>query len=188
MNRRDFSVLCAGAAVSSVNAPLGANQRPGARVEDPPAIVSEYFPDRVHEFVFRNWTAVAPGKLAQVLGCSVKEIQSLAESMGLSPAVTVPREVADRSYTTIIKRNWHILPLKQLEQLVDMTSERVQFVLREDDMLWYKLGLLKPRCEPIAYRAPDEAARRRAAEIRALVENEFGKGVDRSIAARFQFV
>lgn len=188
MNRRDFSVLCAGAAVSSVNAPLGANQRSGARVEDPSAIVSEYFPDRVHEFVFRNWTAVAPGKLAQVLGCTVKEVQSLAESMGLSPAVTVPREMADRSYTTIIKRNWHILPLKQLEQLVDMTSERMQFVLREDDMLWYKLGLLKPRCEPIAYRPPDEAARRRAAEIRALVENEFGKGVDRSIATRFQFV
>ena len=131
--------------------------------------------------------AVQPARLAEVLGCSVTEVLSLAESMGLSRTVSVPREMTDRAYTTIIKRNWHLLPLKQLEQLVGMTPDRMEFVLREDDMLWYKLGLLKPHCEPLVYRSPDDSARRRAAEIRALIAKDFGEGVDRSIATRFEF-
>ena len=184
ITRRGFSTLCGGAALSGGNTQLRAQ---AAHVDGPPAIVTEYFPDRVHEFVFRNWMAVQPARLAEVLGCSVTEVLSLAESMGLSRTVAVPREMTDRGYTTIIKRNWHLLPLKQLEQLVGMTSDRMEFVLREDDMLWYKLGLLKPHCEPLIYRPPDDSARRRAAEIRALIAKDFGEGVDRSIATRFEF-
>ena len=33
----------------------------------PAPIVSRHFPDRVHEFVWRNWNAVAPAKLAYLL-------------------------------------------------------------------------------------------------------------------------
>jgi hypothetical protein len=188
ITRRGFSAFCAGAALSGCKTERGEDNRAAAEVDSPPAIVSEYFPDRVHEFVFRNWTAVQPARLAEVLGCAAQDVLSLAESMGLSPAVAVPPEMTERAYTTIIKRNWHLLPLKQLEQLVGMSPERMQFVLREDDMLWYKLGLLKPHCEPIVYRAPDDSARRRAADIRALVRNEFGSGVDSSIAPRFEFI
>lgn len=181
VTRRDFSGLCVGAALSVGNLKLGAD-------DGPPAIVSEYFPDRIHEFVFRNWTVVQPAKLAEVLGCSVKEVLSVAESMGLSAAVVVPREMTERSYTTIIKRNWHLLPLKQLEQLVGMSSERMQFVLREDDMLWYKLGLLKPHCDPLVYRPPDDSVRRRAADIRAVIASDFGEAVDRSTTVQFDFI
>src|SRR5581483_10613505 len=188
ITRRDFSVISVSAALSNVNTVAFAKDRPLSDTEGPPPIVSEYFPDRVHEFVFRNWTAVEPAKLAEVLGCSIEQVMSLAESMGLSRVATVPREITERGYTTIIKRNWHLLPLRQLEQLVGMTPERMQFVLREDDMLWYKLGLLKPRREPLVYREPDDAARRRAAEIHALITQEFGDRVDQSIAARFDFV
>ena len=56
-----------------------------------------------------------------------------------------------------------------------MTPERLAFALREDDFLWDKLGQLKPKCEPLRYRAPDEAARRCAAEIRRVVETDFGE-------------
>src|SRR5713101_5269749 len=62
------------------------------------AIVSRYFPDRVHEFVWRNWNAVKPAKLAKILGASVQDITALAESMGLPRAATIPPELRERGY------------------------------------------------------------------------------------------
>ncbi|MGO8744827.1 MAG: hypothetical protein ACLQNE_02450, partial [Thermoguttaceae bacterium] len=41
---------------------------------------------RVHEFVWRNWNAAAPSKLAKILGAKVEEVTALAESMGLPAA------------------------------------------------------------------------------------------------------
>jgi len=76
----------------------------------------------------------------------------------------------------------------QLLELVDMTPEQLAFALREDDFLWVKLGGLKPKCEPLRYRPPDEAARRRAAEIRRVVEEEFGEEIRSPAEPRFDFV
>ena len=153
-----------------------------------PALESHHFPDRVHEFVWRNWNAVEPAKLAQVLGASVPEVTELAESMGLPPAATIPPEINSRGYITLIRRNWHLLPYEQLLQLLEMKPERLAFALREDDFLWVKLGRLKPQCEPLHYQAPTEASRRRAAEIRRLVEEEFGAELRRPSEPRFAFV
>ena len=50
------------------------------------------------------------------------------------------------------------------------------------------MGRLKPKCEPLRYHSPDEAARRRAAEIRRLVEAEFGDEIRRPGEPRFDFV
>jgi hypothetical protein len=153
-----------------------------------PAIVSRHFPDRVHEFVFRNWNAVEPVKLASILGASVEEVTALALSMGLPPAVAVPPEMRERGYVTLIRRNWHLLPHEQLLQLVEMTPERLAFALREDDFLWVKMGSLKPQCEPLHYRPPGEAARHRAAEIRRVIEEDFGGEIRRPAEPRFDFV
>ena len=125
------------------------------------AIVSRHFPDRVHEFVWRNWNVVEPAKLAKILGASVQDVTALAESMGLPPDATVPPEQRERGYITLIRRNWHLLPYEQLLELLEMTPERLAFTLHEDDFLWVKLGRLKPRCEPLRYHPPDEAARAR---------------------------
>lgn len=152
------------------------------------ALVSAHFPGRVHEFVWRNWNAVEPAKLAQILGASVQDITALAESMGLPPGATVPAEMKQRGYITLIRRNWHLLPYEQLLELLEMTPERLVFTLHEDDFLWVKLGRLKPRCEPLRYQPPDEAARRRAAEIRRVVEADFGDGLRRPAEPRFDFV
>ena len=54
--------------------------------------------------------------------------------------------------------------------------------------MWIKLGSLKPKCEPLHYAPPDEAARRRAAEIRQVVEQEFGDEMRRPAEPRFDFV
>ncbi len=154
----------------------------------PAAIVSRHFPDRVHAFVWRNWNAVEPSKLAKILGTSVDNVRALAASMGLPPAATIPPEMKTRGYITLIRRNWHLLPYDQLLELLEMTPERLAFTLREDDFLWVKLGQLKPKCEPLRYHPPDEAARRCAAEIRRVVEADFGEEIRRPAEPRFDFV
>jgi hypothetical protein len=149
--------------------------------------MSRHFPDRIHEFVWRNWNAVEPAKLAKILGASVQDITTLAESMGLPPSA-VPPEQMERGYITLIRRNWHLLPYEQLLELLEMTPERLAIMLREEDFLWIKLGGLKPKCEPLRYHPPDEAARRRAAEIRRVVEEDFGEEIRRPAEPRFDFV
>ncbi|MCC7084375.1 MAG: hypothetical protein IT427_05145 [Pirellulales bacterium] len=154
----------------------------------PPSLVSGYFPDRIHEFVWRNWNAVEPSKLANILDTSVENVQALAASMGLPQLSMVPPEMKTRGYITLIRRNWHLLPYEQLLELLEMTPEQLAFSLREDDFLWIKLGQLKPKCEPLHYRPPGEAARRRAAEIRQVVEEVFGEEFGRRAELRFDFV
>ena len=154
----------------------------------PASLVSRHFPDRVHEFIWRNWNAVEPAKLANILGASVHDVTALAESMGLPPDATVPPEMRERGYATLIRRNWHLLPYGQLLELVEMTPERLAFTLREEDFLWIKLGRLKPTCEPLRYHPPDQAARQRAAEIRRVVEEDFGEEIRRPAEPRFDFV
>jgi hypothetical protein len=152
------------------------------------SIVSLHFPDRIHEFVWRNWNAVEPGKLARILGATAQQITEVADSMGLPGAVSIPPELRERGYITLIRRNWHLLPYEQLLELLEMTPERLAFALREDDFLWVKLGRVKPKCEPLRYLKPDEAARRRAAEIRRVVKEDFGQELHRPSEPRFDFV
>jgi len=154
----------------------------------PTPVVTRHFPDRVHEFVWRNWNAVEPAKLAKILGTSVENVQALAVSMGLPPTTSVPPEMKSRGYVTLLRRNWHLLPYEQMLELVEMTPERLAFSLREDDFLWHKLGQLKPKCEPLRYQAPDDAAKRRAAEIRRAVAQDFGEAVGGPAEPRFEFV
>lgn len=154
----------------------------------PAPVVAKHFPDRVHEFVWRNWNLVEPAKLAKVLGTSEANVVAMADSMGLPAASPIPPEMKTRGYLTVIRRNWHILPYDQLLDLIDMTSEQLAFVLREDDFFYCKLGLLKPKCRPLHYVAPDETAKRRAAEIKKTVEEEFGQEIHGLGEARFQFL
>ncbi|MHC4673542.1 MAG: hypothetical protein ACYTF1_05245 [Planctomycetota bacterium] len=150
--------------------------------------MSRHFPNRVHEFVWRNWNVVEPAKLAKILGASVQDITVIAQSMGLPPAVAIPRELRERGYITLMQRNWHLLPYKQMVELLEMTPAQLDFRLREEDFLWIKLGQLKPKCEPLRYHPPDEAARRRAAEIRRVVEKDFGEEIRSPAEPRFDFV
>ena len=154
----------------------------------PAPIVAKHFPDRVHEFVWRNWNLVEAAKIAKVLGTSEPNVVAMAASMGLPAAAPIPPEVKTRGYLTVLRRNWHLLPYGQLLELLDMTPERLAFVLREDDFFFCKLGMLKPKCEPLHYSTPGEAAKRRAAEIKKTVEEEFGEDIHRLGEPRFQFL
>jgi hypothetical protein len=188
MSRVLFYLTCTGIVLFCWAGDSSAQETVLPHGDAPAPIVSHHFPDRLHEFVWRNWRAVEPAKLAKILGASVPDITALAASLGLPPAGAIPPELRERGYITLIRRNWHLLPYPQLLELLEMTPERLAFALREDDFLWVKLGRLKPKCEPLRYFAPDEAARRRAAEIRRVVEQDFGEEMRRPAEPRFDFV
>ena len=153
-----------------------------------PAIVSRHFPDRTHEFVWRNWGAVEPDKLAAILRTSQTDVTALAVSLGLPADVSIAPEMRQRGYVTLIRRNWHLLPYEQLLELLEITPQQLDIMLREEDFLWVKLGSVKPSCEVLRYQPPDDASQQRAAEIRRVVEQEFGNTVGQLGEPRFDFV
>ena len=167
---------------------------PSATADELPAasdrlpVAASHFPDAVHAFVWRNWQLVEPERLAAVLGTTADNVTELAVSMGLPRKVSVPREMLERGYITLVRRNWHLLPYEQLTQLLGVSPGELAFRLREDDVLYIKLGALKPRCEPLVYREPNSAARQRAAEIKSLVQRQFGERLNQPAEPRFGFV
>ena len=154
----------------------------------PPALGFRHFPDRQHAFVWRNWNLVEPARLAKVLGTSESHVAALAASMGLPPAARVSPHWRDRGYITLVRRNWHLLPYDQLLDLLDIPADRLEYLLREDDFLFVKLGNLKPKCDRLAYAAPDGRAAARAAEIKRLVAAHFGDEMKRPEEPRFAFL
>lgn len=137
-----------------------------------PAIQYDYFPSRQHAFVWRNWTLVPAEKLAKVLGTSKRNVERLAESMGLNRKQRIEEEWGtSRGYITIVRRNWHLLPYEQLLMLLNMSREELAYRLIEDDFLWTKLGKVKPKCEPLTYTEPDKHMQEKAARFAKDVQN-----------------
>ena len=154
----------------------------------PKALDFPHFPDRVHAFVWRNWTVVEPARMAKVLGTSAENVTAIAESMGLPPARPVPPEQKARGYITVLRRNWHLLPYGQLLTLLDLSADQLAYSLREDDFLFIKLGSLKPKCDPLVYAPPSDEAKRRAAEIKRIVHETFGDEWGKLGEPRFAFI
>jgi hypothetical protein len=154
----------------------------------PSALNFPHFPDRQHAFVWRNWGLVEPARLAKVLGTSQDNVVALATSMGLPPRPAVEPEWRTRGYITVLRRNWHLLPYDQLLTLLDLPAERLEYLLREDDFLFVKLGNHKPRCDRLVYAPPDEKTSGRAAQIRRLVGDQFGGELAKAAEPRFAFL
>ena len=152
----------------------------------PEAVEFEHFPSRLHTFVWRNWNLVTISKLAKVLDCSETQVKELAQSMGLEEQRRIPSSYQKQMHITLIRRNWHLLPYDQLIDLLDMDEEELFFVLKEDDFLFYKLGSLKPKCEPLKYHEPGKDEKKRAAEIREIVSTHFEQSFDEE--PRFGFI
>ncbi|HZK68929.1 MAG TPA: hypothetical protein VFC36_04945, partial [Paludibacter sp.] len=105
---------------------------------NPPAIEFKYFPNRVYAVVWRNWNLVEADRIAKTIGCRAKDVNAIAESMGLLSAEKIPPDYKRRMYITILRRNWHLLPYDQLLTLLDMSPDKLKFSLREDDFLFQK--------------------------------------------------
>lgn len=141
----------------------------------PPAVLWEHFPSRLHAYVWRNWELVDTPSLARIVGAEPGQIEEVAASMGLDANRAPTRAIQRQIYITLVRRNWHLLPLEQLLALIGMTREEFEFRLKEDDALGLKLGRTKPACEPLRYLRPDETQRARAAEIATVLRGHFGE-------------
>jgi len=152
------------------------------------AVDFPHFPSSLHAFVWRNWLLVPTERMSKVVGCNLKSMLNLGKRMGLPAPESIPHDRHRRSYLTIIRRNWHLLPRKQLLQLLDWDEEKLAFTLQEDDFFYIKLGSQKPDCQPIQYK--DSDARTRAAEQRmaAVIKEEFPDGFPRAKQPLFHFV
>lgn len=133
-----------------------------------------WFPSRLHAFIWRNWSLVPVGRMASVLGAAPEDVLRVGRSMGLEPLPGLSGAQLRRASLTIIKRNWHLLPYDQLLALLEWTPGEMAFTLREDDFFFHKLGLLKPRVDPLRWVEPDEAHRKREAEIAGVVRQTSG--------------
>lgn len=152
------------------------------RIEDlptgssPPALAFDHFPTRQQAFVWRNWEMVPAERLAAVLETDTQTVLSLAAGMGLrTPPVVVDRWMT-RGYVTLIKANWHLLPYEQILRLLDWTPDLMDYMLKEEDFLYNKLGSLKPRVDPLRYQPLTSEQARRTAALRAVVERHFPGG------------
>lgn len=154
----------------------------------PAALEFPHFPDRLHAFVWRNWSLVPADRMAAVVGTTPQQILRLGRSLGLQdpPRITADRQ--RRSYITVIRRNWHLLPYPQLLELLGWSAEHLAFTLREDDFLFVKLGNLKPACAPLRYQEPTDAAQARSAAIAQRLRESFPEGVGQDREPPFAFV
>jgi len=139
----------------------------------PPPLPVPHFPSRLHAFVWRNWPLATPERMARVVGCEPSAIVRIGKALGLGDPPPIPPDRQSRAFVTIIKRNWHLLPYNQLLELLGWTADRLAFALREDDVLFVKLGSLKPACEPLRFAPADPGCLRREAEIAAAVAELF---------------
>jgi hypothetical protein len=154
----------------------------------PPPVSLSHFPDKVHAFVWRNWPLVPVERMAAVLGAKREQIVAMGRAMGLPAPPKISQDQRARSYLTIIRRNWHLLPYDQLLQLLGWTPEKLEYTLREDDFLYIKLGSLKPDCKPLHYSPPDEAAQRAEARIKVVVSSVLEEKSPQPKEPLFKFV
>ena len=192
MQRRDFLRRTPAGVLLLAGSPwpwLEAQQISLERGTPTPAPIAEpHFPDRLHLFIWRNWELANTERLAEVLGTTPSKVLEIGASMGLPKKIELTPEQLRRIYITVVRQNWHLLPDEQLMQLLGWNAQEYEYHLKEDDFLWIKLGLLKPRCEPLEYQEPTAEARRRAQEIKRLVEETLGPSLHASGEPAFAFV
>lgn len=134
------------------------------------ALIPEHFPTSMQAFIFRNWEMVSKERIALVLGTSVENVEREAQRMGLKAQGNTDIWM-EKGYITIIRANWHLLPYTQLLELLGWTAEELAFVLKEEDFLNIKLGMIKPISDPIRYAPLTEAEMEATRAIRTVVES-----------------
>ncbi|MEO7653398.1 MAG: hypothetical protein ABIZ80_23310 [Bryobacteraceae bacterium] len=163
MRRRSF---LAGLAAADAGLTLGAASSP-LPIDEP------HFPNRLYQFVWRNWELANLDRMASVVRTTPKRIDEIGRSVGLPEKPRLSSDQLRRIYITVIRQNWHLLPNEQIIALLGWTPERLEFTLQEDDFLAHKLGP-KPDCRPVVFSKPTAAEARRASEIRSIVASTVG--------------
>ena len=152
------------------------------------AVDLPHFPDRLHAFIWRNWLLVPTERIAKVCKAPFAEVLRIGKAMGLPAPRAIPSEQQERSYLTIIRSNWHVLPREQLLELLDWSDEQLTFTLQEDDFFYIKLGSLKPDCQPVLYKKPTKETIGQEKRIASVLQKEFPSGIGAPKEPLFHFV
>lgn len=121
---------------------------------DKPPVEQPFFKDRLHAYIWFNWSLVPISTLAKTIQANESEIMEIGKRMGLPEPPEITNEQLERLHCTIIRRNWHLLPYEQIMQLLGWDKYQLAYTLREDDFLFIKLGSFKPQCEPLIFQKP----------------------------------
>ena len=108
------------------------------------------FPTDWQAVIFRNYGYVSCESIARVLACDSDTVRTEAARLGLAN-VTMHEDFYKRGYITIIRSNWYLLPYSQICDLIDVSEERLAYILKNEDFLDVKLGGFKPLCKDIVY-------------------------------------
>jgi hypothetical protein len=173
LNRREFLSLSA----------ASLSQPPPA----PSPIPEPHFPNRICQFVWRNWELANIDRMAEVVAARPRQLLRLGAAMGLPPKPQLTADQLRRIYVTVIRQNWHLLPLEQLTALLGWSPERLAFTLKEDDFLDHKLGP-KPACPPLRYTPPTAPEKKAMRHLRELVHRHFGQALFHQGEPPFAFV
>ena len=145
---------------------LTSSQTAKSALPEKPALEYNYFPNRLYAFVFRNWTSVECGRMAQVVGATPEQIQEIASDMGLPKQKEISKWwESPRGYITVLRRNWHLLNYRQLLILLNVDAQTLKSRLLDDDFLFEKLGTFKPSCDELMYAKPTDAEKKQAKHI-----------------------
>lgn len=120
------------------------------------ALGFRHFPSTWQAVLWRNWGIIPLPRLANVLKCTQEELLQAGAQLGLEPDDSLCELWLQRGYQTIIRQNWHLLSYEQLLLALDWTAEKLEYILREDDFLWHKMGHFKPQLNPPQYSQLDE--------------------------------
>jgi len=127
-----------------------------APVSSKRALFPSYFPDPQYAIVFRNYGILPACRIAAALNTTENNIHRVAALMGLAKCEPDDRFLT-RGFLTIIRNNWHLLDYAGLCRLLDITEEKLLFILKEDDFFWIKMGEFKPDSGTPTWHEPTEA-------------------------------
>ena len=136
-------------------------------------IFTNYFPTDWQRVLFRNCGKVPLAALADLLGTDGQTLRAEAEKLGLG-GIGEDASWRKKGYVTLIRSNWHILPDRDIAQLLGIGDEAYRAILREDDFLSVKLGE-KTECAAPVYAPLTEAQERETARIGALIRSVYRK-------------
>lgn len=128
-----------------------------------------HFPTRWQAVVFRNYGIVPVARIAAALSASEAQIHESAAQMGLSP-LRGETDFCTEAYLTVLRANWHLLNYEQLMLLMDISEQKLNAYLYEDDFCSVKLGD-KPKLERVVYAPLTPEQRSRTQKIGQTVAN-----------------
>lgn len=135
----------------------------------PNALAFSHFPAPCFAVIWHNWNIVDPARIALAIETTTANVEMAAAMMGLIRDDSRIEKFKNQGYLTVIRTNWHLLNYEQLLILLDWTQEKLDFVLREDDFFWIKLGRLKPFCASVKWHMPSNSEKESLCDIATIV-------------------